>query len=148
MSLTATPTYPQTPKAWGAQILNATGAWTFSPTVVANLVVLAAGGANGAKVEAINISSNDSAAQTLALVFNDGTNNYVLGEVPIPIGAGITAAIPAANPLNLSQFPGLPYDSSGNEYVYVPVGWTLYVGVIVAVTATKQISVLAFGSAF
>lgn len=146
MALTATPIYAQGPKAWGAQILNATGAWTFSATSLVNLLVLAAGGANGIKLEALNVTSNDSAAQALALVLNDGTLNYVLGEIPIPIGAGITAGVPGVNPL--SQLPGLSYDTSGNRYLYVPAGWTLYVGTIAAVTAAKQISVVAIGSAF
>jgi hypothetical protein len=147
MSLSSVPVYAQQPKAWGASLVNSTGAWTLSQTSTTNLVSLLTGATNGAKVEAILATTNDTSAETLAVMLNDGINNYLLGEFTVAIGAGITAGIANANVLG-SIF-GLPVDAAGNPYLYVPPSWTLYVGVTTsAVTSGKLTSVIATGGLF
>lgn len=148
MALSSTPVYAQIPKAWGAAIINATGAWTISQTSVTNLLSLVPGGINGAKVEAINVTTSYGVASSLYLVLNDGTNNYILSEFAIAVNAGTSTVIPSVSLLNNSQLPGLSYDPEGNKFLYVPAGATLYVGLAAAVGAGFQVSAVAFGSAF
>jgi len=139
MALTATPIYAQTPKFWGVSIVTATGFWAPSQTVVTNLVSLAAGGTNGAKIEAITVSTGDTVANRLALVLNDATNNYILAEFSIPPGAGNLTTIPAVSLLNNAQLPGLSSDPNGNKYLYIPPASTLYVGVVGAAVSAQNI---------
>jgi hypothetical protein len=150
MAVTATPIYPQAVIAPCAALINGTGAFTFAAAsnTTTNLVSLAAGGANGTKIEAITVSTTDTAANTLYLIINNGTYNFILGVFSIPIGAGTTTTAPAVGLLNSSLFPGLSYDSAGNKYLYVPSGSTLYVGTLGAVTSAKQVSVVAVGGNF
>lgn len=152
MTLSATPVYAQTPQAWGAVINNSTGIWTFAQTGTVNALPLVAGGANGANVEAINVSTNDTTVtyDYLILFLNDGTNNYILSVFQVPIGSGTSATIPPYALLSGSQAPSLPFDSNGNPYLYVPAGMTLYIANAsnAAINSGKFVSVVATGSAF
>lgn len=150
MAVTATPIYPQVVQSWAAALINGTGAFTFAAAsnVTTNLVSLLAGGTNGSKVEAINVSTTDTSPNTLMLILNNGTANFILSTFNIPLGSGSTTSAPSVSLLTNSQFPGLSYDSSGNKYLYVPTGSTIYVGTTAAVTATKQVSIFAIGASF
>lgn len=144
-----TPAYAQTPQIWGKALLNSLGAYTFAPgATLTNLVQLFAAGPSGSKVEAINVSSTDSAAQTLLLILYDGTALNILGAAPIPIAAGTNGTAPSVNALNNSLITGLPTDSNGNKYLYLPSGSSLYCGTPVIVTSGKQLSVVANGVNF
>ncbi len=149
MSVTATPVFPQAPTCWGAIVQNSTGAWTVSITVGTNLVSLVAGGTNGTKVEAINVTTTDTSADSLYLVLYNGTNYFILGYFNIPAGAGSTStSTPSVGLLNNSQLAGLSFDSAGNKYLYIPNGSTLYVGVSTAVTSAKYLAAVAVGANF
>jgi hypothetical protein len=150
MTVTATPIYPQAPLLADAALVNATGAFTFIPSsnVTTNLVPLVSGSVNGAKIEAISATSTDTVAQTLYLILNDGALNLIMGTYLIPATAGTVTTVPPVDLLNSPQAPGLSFDSAGNKYLYVPSGYTLYVGTTVIITSGKQLSVVAFGATF
>jgi len=148
--MTSTPVFLQTPIAACAALLNGTGAFTFAAAsnTTTNLVSLVAGGANGSLVEAITISSTDTSARDLILILNNGTYNFVLCTIAIPLNAGFTNAVAPVNLFASAYVPGLSVDANGNKVLNVPNGSTLYVGTLTAVTSAKQISVVANGGNF
>lgn len=150
MTVTATPIYPQVPLLKAAAIVNGTGAYTpaAASNSVTNLVQLMAGGTNGVNLEMVSVTSTDTVANSLYLVFNDGTYSYVMGCIPVAAAAGTNSSTPAVQGLNPQYLPGLSYDSAGNPYFNVPAGTTLYVGVATAVSSGKQIAAFAGGGAF
>lgn len=150
MTVTSTPIYPQTVQAWAAALVNGTGAFTFvaSSNVTTNLISLVAGGTNGSKVEAINVSTTDTSPNTLLLILNNGTANFILSTFSIPANSGNATSTPSVSLFANTQFTGLSYDSSGNKYFYLPTGSTLFVGTTAIVTSSKQVSVVAVGASF
>jgi len=150
MAVTATPAFPQTPLLAAAALLSTTGAFTFAAAsnVTTNLVSLVAGGTNGVLVEALTVSSSDTAGRDLVLILNNGTYNFPLMTTTIPANSGFNASTQPIDLLRMVYTPGLPVDTSGNRYIYVPAGSTLYVGTLTAVTAAKQVSIVAVGATF
>ena len=148
MAGTATPIFAQTPQTKGALLQNSTGALTFSPTATTNMVSLYAGGTNGSIVNAITVTTTDTSAETLILSLWNGTNNFLLGEFNIPLTSGFTTTAPPVDLFRNSQSPAVPIDVNGNRYIYVPNGWTLYVGTTAVVTTAKYTMVVAVGEDF
>lgn len=149
MAVTATPIYPQAVWSKTALLQNSTGAYTFAiGNTTTNLVTLAAGGANGSKVEAIRATSTDTTARDTIILISNGTNLFPLGVISVPANSGFTNALPAINIMSNPLFQGFSYDAMGNPFIFVPSGWTLYAGTLTAITAAKQVSVLATGEDF
>lgn len=137
MAVTSTPIYPQTIKNWAVQIL---------PADTTTIKTLLTGGTDGSVVEFISVHSTDTVARDLLFYLNDGTTNYPLFTVNIPINAGNTNAIAAVAPLNQTTlWPAVPFNNSGNKFIYVASGWSLRVSATVAVSATRAISITAHG---
>lgn len=137
MAGTATPIYPQTIKNWGVTFVNADG------TTIKTLVT---GGTNGSVVEWINVSSTDSAARDMKWYLNDGTTNFLISTQSTLANAGNTNAISSIATLNnTTLFGSVPFNNSGNKYIYVANGWSLRAGMAVAVTAAQTIAVTAHG---
>jgi len=134
MAGTATPIFPQTIKTYAAQLLTADG--TTKKTLVT-------AGANGSRVDAINAASTDTTARDLQLWITQGGTDYLLGTVQLPINAGNTNASPSVDVLRSAQIPGLAYDANGNRVIYLGSGAVLKVAVLAAVTAAKELDVIA-----
>lgn len=100
-------------------------------------------GANDAVVKGLNAVSTDTAARNLVLVVNNGSADFMLGVVNIPITAGDTGAIASVDLLASALIPSLPLDQNGKRVLPMQSGHILKVGVLVAVTANKQIDVTA-----
>ena len=147
MTVTATPIFPQAVVNSQAVLLNATGAFTFAPgNTLTNLVSVVAGGTNGTIIEAINITTTDTAANIIWFILNDGTKNSILTVASVPAGSGVTSGTTAAFDLFRNiNVPGLSYDVNGNRVLYLPNGTILYAGTTSAVTAAKQVSIQALG---
>jgi len=137
MAGTATPIYPQTIKNWAVQIL---------PADTTTLKTIVTGGTNGSVVEFVNIASTDSVARDVKLWLNDGTTSYLLMTISIPANSGNTNALTSIAPLNSTTlFGGVPFNNSGNKFIYVANGWTLRINSTVTVTAATAINIVAHG---
>lgn len=100
-------------------------------------------GANDAVVKSVMCASTDTAARNVVLVYYDGTNNFILGTVLVPLNSGNTGAAAAVDLLSSTLLPGLPFDQNGKRILPMQAGHILKVGVLVAVTAAKQIDCTA-----
>jgi hypothetical protein len=137
MAGTATPIYPQTIKNWAVQIL---------PADTTTIKTLVTGGTNGSVVEWLNVTSTDSANKDLLWYLNDGTTNYLISTQSTPLNSGNTNAVAAVAPLNnTTLFSSVPFNNSGNKFIYVANGWSLRVSAGTAVTAARVINIVAHG---
>jgi hypothetical protein len=85
-------------------------------------------GANDSVVKAINVQSSDTAtARVVVLTVNDGTTDYILGAVNIPLNSGNTGAIATVDLLGGTLLPSLPYDANGKRILPLPAGYVLKV---------------------
>ena len=133
---TATPIYPQTIKNWAVQIL---------PADTTTIKTIVTGGTNGSVIEMLTVASTDTVARDLVFYLNDGTTNYRLFTLNIPINSGNTNAIASVAPFNSTLWPAVPFNNSGNKFIYVANGWSLRVNSTVAVSATREINIVAHG---
>lgn len=138
MAITSTGSFPQKPKNYKQQIL---------PADTTTLKTIATGSADGTKISAINVTSNDTAARDVTFGITTGGTFYPLGTITIPVTAGQIAATAAVSLLDLTKVPGLPIDSDGNPYIFLSsASDTLQAKVLVTVTAAKEIDIVAQGS--
>ena len=101
-------------------------------------------GADGSVIRGINISSTDTAARNIQFVLNDGTNDFQLVTVNVPITAGTTGSIASVDALS-TLIPSLPVDNNGRRTFGLKSGWIIKAKALVAVTAATTVDVLVFG---
>jgi hypothetical protein len=123
------PTIVKFPRKGLAQILPA-------DTTAQKTIITA--GASGNKVVSLIASSNDTAAETVNVSLVRSGVTYVLCSTQIPIGAGVTAGVPAVDLLALAV--GLPLDQDAQKYLFMESGDTLVVNSIATITAAKTLS--------
>lgn len=147
----STDTFEGAAQAGGSAINNTTSAGTaitlFYP------LALVAGGAQGSKIERINVCSSDTTAHQLTFVLLDASGvGHFLSTVLIAASSGFIDTDVPINVLTAANFPSAVYDSNGNPYLYVASGWTLAVMIGpadgVAITAAKTIDIIAMGGNF
>lgn len=140
MAVSRTPSLPQLPQSWKAQIL---------PADTTTLKTVVTGGANGTKVVAVIVSSSDTAAQSVQLGITRAGVFYPLCTVSVPITAGQVSGAPPVNMLAPENCPGLPVDNDGQVYMLLssPAD-AVQVKSLVTVTAAKEIDVNSFGADF
>jgi hypothetical protein len=139
MATSNLPIFPQVLQNWAVQILAA------DTTTIKTLVT---GGANGSKIEAINVALDDSAAKTLILYLNDGSTNYLLSWFNIPANSGFTTIAPSVALLINAQIPSINFDNNGNKYFYLKSGWKLNVAAQATLTTGKTMHITANGGDF
>lgn len=137
--MTATPVFPQAIKSYVAQILNA------DTTTKKNLV---AGGTNGTIVYALAAASTDTTNRDIQLWLHNGSTDFLLATVQIPLNAGNANNVPMVDLLRSSMVQGLGYDANGNRVLFVPNGYTLKAACTGTVTAAKEIDFLASAGDF
>ena len=93
-------------------------------------------GSNGSRVDSIMCSTNDTTAVNLAFYINDGSTDYYIGNVNLPIGAGYTtvARVDAISTLA----PTLGYLALAPSYV-------LKANCVATMTSAKTTDVVAMG---
>ena len=98
-------------------------------------------GAEGALIDNVSVTSDDTAAAILVVTVNDGSSDCQIGEVTIPIGAGTDGSTPAVNLLDPISMPF--FQSNGS----LPIGASavLKVNAKATLTAGKTIKLVAFG---
>ena len=101
-------------------------------TTKKDLVVGTTVGAEGALVESITVCSDDTAAVNLAFYAHDGTTDFYIGNVNVPIGSGYTT-ITLVDALRTLR-PDL-------NFLTVPAGHALKVNCVATMTAAKVVNV-------
>jgi hypothetical protein len=112
------------------------------PADTTTLKTLFTAGANDSVVKAINVQSTDTAARVVNLYVNDGTTDFLVGAVNIPLNSGNTGAVAAIDLLGGTLLPSLPYDSNGKRVLPLPAGYVLKVSSQTTVTSAREITVV------
>lgn len=105
-------------------------------------------GTEGSIIRSIAITSDDSAAMAVLFYFQDGTNEFCIGRVEVPAGAGTDGTTKAINVLNTDDFPWTKYDNAKNRIIMLANGEKLQAAMVAEVTAEKKVVVAAFGEDF
>ena len=106
-----------------------------------DVTVLATAGAEGALIDNISVTSDDTADIVMELFIRDTAVDYKIGEVTIPAGAGTDSALASANLLNATQLPFL--QAAGG--LPLGAGQSLAVACKATMTAAKVCYLVAFG---
>jgi hypothetical protein len=123
--------FTQTSKLSGVKIL---------PADTTALKTLFTAGSNDAIVKAINVQSTDTAARVVQLWVNDGTTDFLIGSVNIPLRSGDNGTAATIDLLGGTLMPSLPYDANGKRVLLLPAGYILKVNSQATVTAAKEIT--------
>jgi hypothetical protein len=106
-------------------------------TTVAKDLITA--GANGARINFISAVTDDTTAVDLVVNYNDGSNDYPIALVNIPIGSGTNGTDPPVSVLNATDMPFLGEDLS----YYLEAGDKITVAASATVTADKTVYLVA-----
>jgi hypothetical protein len=96
-------------------------------------------------IDAIYVTSTDTAAKDLQLVATISSVDYVLGTFNIPLRSGDTNAAPVVSLLKASMWD-LNNDISNNKVLELPSGAVLKAKAGSTITAAKVINILITGS--
>ncbi len=103
---------------------------------------LVAGSADGTKILAINVTSDDTATVNLEVYIHDGSTAYLIGTVPVITLSGTDGIVPAVNLLDSTLIPGLDADGE----LFIPTGYKIQVAPLVAVTSAKTATIVCFAA--
>ncbi len=110
----------------------------------ATIKTLVTAGANDSVVKAINIRSDETAnARVIDLIYYDGTTNYYLGAVNVPVNSGFSGSVASVDALSSTLFPGLPIDSSGKRILPMKAGHLLKVSNQSQIASGKTVTITA-----
>ena len=110
------------------------------PADTTSLVTLYTAGTDDAVVKAINVQSTDTAARVVQLWVNNGSADFLIGAVNIPLRSGDNGTAATIDLLGGTLMPSLPYDSNGKRILPLPGGYILKVNSQATVTAAKEIT--------
>lgn len=100
---------------------------------------LIAAGSDGSKVLAINCTSDDTGSRIVQVFMHDGSTAFLIGSTLVATLAGTDGVEAGVNLLD--SVAGTDADGE----LFIPSGYKIQVGVTVAVTAAKTISLVALG---
>jgi hypothetical protein len=142
---------PQTPNIKCVQFLQGTDAAATYKTVYA-------GGTNATKIVGLYATSFDPSASHLLTVqisssssghCSPATSCFGGMAITLPVSAGSANAVPALNLISSVNWPGLPRDSDGNPFIYLPTtSYTIEATFTTSLTASDWINVCAIGADF
>lgn len=145
MAVTATSVFVQTPKITPQNFVQGTDA-------AGTLKTLYTAGADGSKVTAINITTDDgTVTHLLTLSLTRSAVDYTIGAYTIPLSAGNDGSTPSVNMLAggpQGMITSLPTDNDGQKYLFLESGDTLRLTFATALTAAKRINVQTIGANF
>lgn len=117
--------------------------FTDADTTVAKAIFLAP--ADGSTITNINATSDDTSDVIAVITKNDGSNDFIIGEITIPAGAGTDGVTPAKSLLDSVAIPGaLQNDGS----MILKAAWSIKVNAKVTMTAAKQVDIVASGGGY
>jgi len=131
-----------------SQNINAAGVAYANADAAATIKTLYTAGANDAVVKAINAVSTDSTARVFDLLINDGSTDYWIGSVSIPITAGTTGAIATVDLLGGTLMPSLPFDSTGKRVLPMKAGHILKVRNVTQLSSAKIVNIWAIAEEY
>jgi hypothetical protein len=121
---------------------------TILPAAAGTLVtILTADTVNDRQLTVAQVASTDTAAQSLTLYANDGTNDYQLGLTTVTINAGNVSGTPAIDLRGILQALVVERSLSGVAYYNLKKGWSLKAKVT-AITAAKQFDFIVSGGIY
>lgn len=124
------PIFPDTIQNAALDIENADG------TTIQDLVTA---GTNGSRINSISATSTDTAAVDIYVYYHDGSTDYILSRVTIPITAGTDGSTPPVSIFNSTDFPFLADDLS----YYLAGTDKIRIAAVSAVTAATKVSLVA-----
>ena len=129
---------PQTPKLGIVQFLQGTDA-------AGTYKTLYTGGTNGSICKAIVATTNDASASHLVTVQLVNTAvKYGGTAVNVPGNSGFATLIPPVALMSAGNWPGLPSDGSGTQYIYLSgSGDTIQATFATALTASAVLNLIA-----
>ncbi len=130
MAANTTPVFELIPIVAGVNFVNADG--TTKKT-------LATGATDGTRVDAIALSSDDTAAVNMSFWINDGTNDLYIGNVNVPAGSGFTT---------VARLDAITTLAPSLGYLWIPSGYLLKCAPVAAVTAAKTAHITALGGKY
>lgn len=139
MALVHQPVFPQTPKSGVVSFVNADG--TTKKTLLT-------AGTEGTKLVSVTATSTDSSARVCQLWLTRSATSYLICALSIPANSGSDGTTAAVNIVNSTILPGLPVDNVSQRFIYLQSGDTLQASFTAAVTATKEIDLLAVATNF
>jgi hypothetical protein len=117
---------------------------TFVPADSAlTLKTLYTASTNDAVIKTLSACSDDSVARVIDVLINDGTTDFMVGSVSVPITAGTTGAVAVADFLGGTVMTHLSYDSTGKRVLLLKGGYVLKVRNQTVITAAKTVTVWA-----
>jgi len=131
MAANTNPIFELTPISVGHQIVNGDGT---------TLQTLLTAGAEGSRIDAILVSSDDTSDRNLAFYINDGATDFYIGNVAVPLGSGYTIVVRVDAMMTLKP--------AFQNFLVLHHAYLLKVGAVVAVTTAKTITVVAIGGDF
>lgn len=103
---------------------------------------LISGAALGTRIDSIVATNGDAGnANVLQIAVQVSGVDYVIGEVPLPAGAGTNGTVKSVAVLNPVDIPGLLYSESGA--LWLASGATLRARVKTAVAGANQVHLVA-----
>ena len=130
MAANTTPIFEAAPIASGLQFTSA------DTTTKKNLRT---GSTNGDRIDGIYCSTNDTAAVNLNFYINDGSTDFYIGVVNVPIGSGYTTVSRVDAMATLAPLLG---------YLALPSGYILKVSCLATMTAAKTTDIVAAGGTY
>jgi hypothetical protein len=112
---------------------------TFASGDTTTKKTIVTGPTDSARVDAIYCCSDDTAAISLNFYLNNGSTDFYIGTVAIPIGAGYTTVSRIDAMTTLAPLLG---------YLWVPSGWTLKCACQATMTAAKTLTVVPQGGVY
>ena len=100
---------------------------------------LVTAGTDGAIIQSITVTSDDTNAVDLQLFVNDGTTSHLIGTTNIPTLAGTDGLAPNIN--LLTGIRGLQADGS----LVLEASFTLRIAALVTVTSAKKVTLVSQG---
>ena len=110
------------------------------PADTTTLKTLFTAGVNDSVVKAINVQSTDTAARVVNLYVNDGTTDFLIGSVNVPLSSGNTGTAATIDLLGGALMPSLPYDANGKRIIPLPAGYIVKVSSKTTITAATEIT--------
>lgn len=110
---------------------------TFTSSDTTTTKAILAAGTNGTRIDGIIITSNDTAAVNLQCYAYNGTTDFYIGVVAVPIGAGYTT---------VARVDGLAVLAPAQTGALIlPTGYSLRMACLATMTAAKTVTVTIQG---
>lgn len=136
MAVTATPAFPQAVNFGIGQITNGD---------TTTLKTIWTAGANGSLLQALFLSSTDTADRTINFYITRSATDYLVCTITATANSGNSATIAAIDVLRHAMLQGLMYDMAGNRQLRLKSGDVLKFASTATITANKLITCFADG---